>query len=102
MQDDKVPEDKPSEQNGSVPRERSRSRDRAQPGTSSTQPSSSSTGPVRPIALDNNDPDTDNDDDETDHGTIYYPDMDHDLLVLEDNGIWEALPDEHKIVSKFQ
>ena len=49
--------------------------------------------------MDNNDPDTDNDDDETDRGTIYYPDMDHDLLVLEDNGIWEALPDEHNIVS---
>ena len=25
--------------------------------------------------------------------------MDHDLLVLEDKGIWETLPDNHKIVS---
>ena len=49
--------------------------------------------------MDNNDPDTDNDDDETDHGTIYYPDMDHDLLVLEDSGIWEKLPDSHTIAA---
>ena len=39
------------------------------------------------------------DDEEAEHGTIYYPDMDHDLLVLEDKGIWETLPDEHKLVS---
>ena len=49
--------------------------------------------------MDNNEPTTDNDDDETDHGTIYYPDLDHDLLVLEDEGIWENLPDDHKFTS---
>ena len=63
------------------------------------QPASSSSGPVLPIALPDSDPDTENDDDETDRGTIYYPDHDQDLLVLEEKGIWETLPDDHKIVS---
>ena len=34
--------------------------------------------------MNDNDPETENDDDETDRGTIYYPDHDQDLLVLED------------------
>ena len=49
--------------------------------------------------MNDNDPGTENDDDESDHGTIPYPDLEQDLLVLEDKGIWETLPDDHKIVS---
>ena len=52
-----------------------------------------------PVRLNTNNPDTDNDDDETDQGTIYYPDGDLDLLVLDEAGCWEHLPEEHKIAS---